>query len=198
MWYWVFQAIVRVIAKLFFALKVEGIENVPVKTNFIVVANHTSSIDPFVIESAIPRKIHCIVLRGLYNIFGLSWFFRLKEALPSGDGSSERALKFLLRNEVVGLFPEGGRSLDGKLKEFRRGAAVLAVKTGRPILPCAIIGAYEALPRGALLPRLCRIKVKIGKPIYLLKQFEEVVDDIDLQDGMLRVKNVIKEMLNAG
>jgi 1-acyl-sn-glycerol-3-phosphate acyltransferase len=119
------------------------------------------------------------------------------EVLPAGK-SSEKAVEFLMRDKVVGLFPEGGCSGDGKLREFRRGAALLALKTGRPILPCAILGAYAALPRQAKFPKFIPIKVKIGRPIYLLKEFDEVIDDLYLQEGIYKVRNSIQEMLNGG
>lgn len=175
----------------------EGLENLPQKNNFIVVANHASFLDPLVIKAAIPKKIHCLVLRSLYGIFGLSLFLKLEEALPTGS-SSEKAVSLLMQDKIVGLFPEGGRSYDGKLREFKTGAALLALKTGRPIVSCAILGAYDAFPRGANLPKLFPIKVKIAKPIYFLKEFTDVIDDLYLQEGILRVKNTIQEMLNAG
>ncbi len=172
----------------------EGLANIPQKSNFIIVANHTSFLDPFIVEAAVPKKIHCLVLKGIYYKFGISWFFRLKEALPTGD-ISEKAVDLLMRNEIVGLFPEGTRSHDGKLKEFKRGAALLALKTGRPIVPCAILGAYEAYPRWAKIPKLKPIKVKVGRPIYLLKEFDDIVDDVFLQEGIFKVRNAISELL---
>lgn len=175
----------------------EGLENLPKKTNFIVVSNHTSFLDPFIIESVIPRKIHCLALRGLYYTSWVRWFLKLKETLPVGS-SSEKAIYLLSKDEVVGLFPEGTRSFNGSLKKFRRGAALLAIKTGRPIVPCVIIGAYKALPRKAKFPKFIPIKVKIGKPVYLLKEFEDTIDDIHLQEGIFRIRNTIQEMLNDG
>jgi 1-acyl-sn-glycerol-3-phosphate acyltransferase len=197
MWYWIFRAIMLLIFKLFFRLKVEGIENLPKMHNFIAVANHTSFLDPLVVMAGIPEKIHCIALRWLYQIFWLGWFLRLTETLPSG-ASSPRAVGLLLKNENVGLFPEGGISRDGRLREFKRGAALLAFKTGRPIVPCAIFGTFQSLPLGRRIPRPVSLKLKIGKPIYLLKEFDEIIDDIRLQEGIFKVRNSIKEMINAG
>ncbi len=169
----------------------------PQKTNFIVVANHNSFLDPLVIGAAIPKKVYWMAARGVYRISWLRWFLRKTESLPTG-GSSEKAIYLLTKSKNVGLFPEGTRSFDGRLREFRRGVALLGLKSGRPIVPCAILGSYEALPRRAKFPRLFRaIKVKIGKPIYLLKEFEDVIDDIYLQEGILKIRNAIKEMINA-
>lgn len=198
MWYWIFRPILIAIFKLFFRLKVEGLENLPQKTNFIAVANHASFLDPLVIMAAIPRKIHCIALRDLYRVSAISWFLQITDTLPSGS-SSEKAIDLLTKNKNVGLFSEGGVSRDGKLKEFRRGAALLAMKTGRPIVPFAILGTYEALPRSAKFPKLfVPISVKVGKPKLLLKELDDVIDDIYLQEGMLKVRKAIEEMMYAG
>ncbi|MCM8781236.1 MAG: 1-acyl-sn-glycerol-3-phosphate acyltransferase [Candidatus Omnitrophica bacterium] len=196
MWYWIFRIFSLIILKIFFRLKVEGIHNLPCKTNFIVVANHTSFLDPLVIAAAIPKKIHCIVSRTLFRIPLLKWALQRLEVVPTGS-SSEEAIALLNENKIVGLFPEGRCSRDGRLREFRRGVALLGFKTGLPIVPCAILGTYQALPVQAKIPKLFSIKVKIGKPIVLLKEFEEVLDDMLLQSGIFRIRNTIQEMLNA-
>ena len=72
------------------------------------------------------------------------------------------------------------------------------IKTGRPIVPCAILGAYEALPVKAKFLKFTPLKVKISKPIFLLKEFGTVINDTYLQEGIFRIKNTIKEMVNAG
>lgn len=197
MFYWTLRIIAIVILKIFFRFKVEGLENIPQKTNFIVVANHASFLDPVVIGVAIPKKIYWITLSSLYGILWLRWIMNKTQSIPTGS-SSGKAIYLLLKNRNVGLFPEGGLSYDGKLRDFRRGAALLALKTGRPILPCAILGTYEALPRGAKFPKFLPLKIKLGKPIYLSKEFEDIIDDLYLQDGTFKIRNAIKEMMYAG
>lgn len=167
----------------------------PKKTNFIVVANHTSYLDPFIVGAAIPQKIYWIAIQDLYRaIFPVRWFMYKTETVPVGN-VSEHLVKLVTKNKNVGLFPEGTRSVDGKLKEFRRGAALLAIRTGRPIVPCAILGAYEALPVHAKFPKFLPIKVKIGIPKYLLKECDDIIDDIFLQNGIFEIRNRIKEMI---
>lgn len=184
--------------KVCFRLKVEGLENLPKKSNFIVVSNHVSFLDPFIIGAAFPEKIHWISLKSFYGFSFMNWFLKNLGTLPTGGASSEKAVISLRNNKNIGLFPEGTRTFDGKLKEFRRGAALLALKTGRPVIPCAILGAYEAFPRSAKFPKFCPIKVKIGKPKYVLKEFDEIIDDICLQENTLKIKNSIMEMIHAG
>lgn len=197
MWYNIFRKTSSLVLKLLFRLKTEGRENLPKETNFIIVANHTSFLDPLVVAAAVPKKIYAIALRGLYKVSWLSWILPKLDAIPTG-GSSEKAIKLLLQGNIVGLFPEGGRSRTGELKEFRKGAALLALKTGKPVVPCAIIGAHEAFPVGAKLPKLHPIKIKIGKPLFFTQRFEEKIDENILLQETLRTREAIKAMLNAG
>jgi 1-acyl-sn-glycerol-3-phosphate acyltransferase len=196
MWYWVVRTIATFILKTFFRLKIEGRENLPQKTNYIIAANHSSFLDCLLIAAAVPKKIHFLTSRDLYAISWLRWLLPKLEVLSTG-ASSEKAVEFLLRNKIVGIFPEGHVSRDGNLREFKRGVALLAFKTGRPIVPCALLGAFQALPPKAFFPRLVHLKVKISRPIYLLREFGDIVDDIYLQEGALRLRNIIKEMTYA-
>ncbi|MCG2710744.1 MAG: 1-acyl-sn-glycerol-3-phosphate acyltransferase [Candidatus Omnitrophica bacterium] len=197
MLYWIFKWIFFVVFNILYKLKIEGIENLPGKTNFILVANHTSYLDALIVGAVLQKKIYWIAWRDLYKKWWIKWFMFAAETMPEGS-SSERAIYFLMRNKNVGLFPEGTRSHDGNLREFKSGAALLALKTGRPIVPCAILGAYEAFPRGAKFPRFfLPLKIKLGEPIYLLKRFENIIDDIDLQEGTIKTKKRVEEMINA-
>ncbi len=197
MWYWILRVILIFLLRPYFRLEVKGKHNIPKKTNFIIVANHASFVDPLVAIAAVPRKIYCVASRFLYKMWWISWFLILTETFPSGR-SSIKALELVEKNRNVGLFPEGGCTRDGRLRKFRRGAALLALKTGRPILPCAILGTFRALPVTEYVPKPLKIKVKIGKPIYLLKEFDETIDDIYLQEGVFAMRNSIEEMIDAG
>ncbi len=197
MWYWLVRIFFKIVMSLFFRLKVEGKENLPKHYNYIIAVNHASFLDPAVVGSVIPHKIYSVAMRDIYRIPWIKWLLPKLDVMPTGN-FSRKAIDLLMNGQVVGLFPEGGCSHDGKLKEFRRGAALLAFKTGRPIVPCAVFGTYEALPVKKSIPKLVPLKLKIGKPIYFLKEFEEVIDDIKLQEGTFRIRNAIKEMIDAG
>lgn len=196
MLYWLIRLIAFVVLKVFFKLKIEGKEFIPQKTNFIVVANHSSFLDPFIVSVALPQKVSWISLNYFQKFTLVNWILRHIDSIPTGS-SSEKALSLLMKKENVGLFPEGTRSHDGKIREFKRGAALLAIKTGRPILPCAIIGAYEAYPRSAKFPKFRPIKVKFARPRYLFKEFDAIIDDIYLQEGAFKIRKTIKEMIDA-
>ncbi|MCM8770451.1 MAG: 1-acyl-sn-glycerol-3-phosphate acyltransferase [Candidatus Omnitrophica bacterium] len=185
------------IFKTFFNLQVEGLQNLP-PTNFIIISNHVSFLDVPAYMVALPKRTYVVAARFLYDIFWIRWLLSLtKSGIPTG-GASDKALQLLEKNEIVGLFPEGGISADGKLKEFRTGASLLAYKSGRPIVPAAILGTYKALPLGARFPRRASIKIKIGKPVYVPKQFEEKVDDVYLQTVTLKLRSIVQELIDAG
>ena len=132
MWYRLFKLLSIVLVKGLFRFKVEGLGNLPEKTNFIVVANHTSYLDPFLVGVAVRRRVYWIAQRDLYKVPLIYWFMKKTSSLPVGR-AAEPLTELLRQNKNVGLFPEGRRTHDGKLTEFRRGAALLALKTGRPI-----------------------------------------------------------------
>lgn len=195
MWYWIFKGLFLILLKIFFYFKVEGLDNLPAKTNFIIAANHASYLDSLCLGVAVPRRIYWIAARYLYRVGWLRWFLKKTNTFALGN-ASEQAFFLLEKGKNVGLFPEGKRSPDNTLGEFKTGAALLAVKTGRPIVPCAILGAFCAYPAGAKFPKLFTpIKVRIGKPVYILRHFDDIIDDTYLQEGMLRVRGQIKEML---
>ncbi len=163
--------------KLFFALpvriylrlKVRGKGNVPPAGAAIVVANHASFLDPIVLGSACPRKIHFIVLRHMYDWWRLRWFYWGMETIPVRREEEARAIKLALgclkRGQVVGIFPEGGRSPDGVLKDAKQGAALMAALSGAPVIPACIRGAFESLPIGGKFPAPAAVSVRFGEPL---------------------------------
>ncbi len=112
--------------------------------------------------------------RELEKIPFFGWFLKKsdfiaieREEAISARGSLNKALELIKQDVSVLIFPEGTRSSDGNLKEFKKGAMFLAVRSGKPIVPVAISGTCKLLPRGSLFIRTGRVKVTIGKPLEL-------------------------------
>ena len=169
------RALSRPLCATWFGLRTRGVENVPRAGPCLVVANHTSFLDPAVLGRACPRKIHFLIARPVFVSVGLQWFFRRMDSVPvSFDGSDAAALRVAMRilgaGRVVGIFPEGGRTQDGNLTGARIGAALLASHSGCPVVPVGIRGAHEAMPVGAILPRPRRIEVVFGSPFRITRQ----------------------------
>jgi 1-acyl-sn-glycerol-3-phosphate acyltransferase len=156
--------------KPFFRVRSEGIENVPRSGPFILAANHVSYVDPLVLAITCPRPIRFIMLREFWEKPFIGWVCRKAGSFPVDPlGPTTAALRSAMTvlhgGKVLGIFPEGGRSPDGRLLPGKAGVALLVLKTGLPLVPAAILGADRAYSRKMLLPRPYRITVRYGAPL---------------------------------
>ena len=175
MFYIIAKFIFLIIFKLFFRLKVTGQQNIPQDGPFIIVANHSSLLDPVILGVSVRPKIIFVAAAYLFEIHWLGYLLRKANSIPvqgENDISSlKRALKILQQSGVLGIFPEGGIDRQKNNLPVRAGAAYLATKIGVPIVPIKIKGADKVLPRGAKFIRsLNKIEVEIKKPIYCSRQ----------------------------
>ncbi len=197
--YKIIKALAIFILKIFFGFKVEGKENIPKNPPYLIASNHVSYLDPIVIGSAFPHKVRFMAKKELFENRFLFWLLNQLGVFPvdrdSLDISSvKKSIKILKDGGVLGIFPEGTRSKDGKFKGANKGVVGIAVKGGAPIVPVALKGTYEAWPAEKKFPRPYRIKVKIGKPIDLFEIFNEN-GKIDYTKGAEILTLKIKELL---
>jgi 1-acyl-sn-glycerol-3-phosphate acyltransferase len=176
--YWVVKAILYPILTIVFRPWAEGVENVPREGPAILASNHLSFSDHFFGLLPLPRKATFLAKseyftgRGLKGLVSKA-FFRGVGQIPvdrAGGEASERALKTGLRvlaqGKLLGIYPEGTRTPDGRLYRGKTGVARLALESKAPVIPCAMISTFELMPPGRLLPRLrFRPGVKFGKPL---------------------------------
>ncbi len=164
--------------------KVEGVENILKDTPFIIAANHSSFLDDIsivpIVVKYINKKVHMYCNDRFYKNKLLAAFLNWASCIPvsietknkeTNKKAFDLALEYLKKGEPVGIFPEGGRSADGKLREAKTGIALLALTSRVPVLPIGIIGSYKVFPKGAKFPKFKRFDIKIGKLIYLDKYF---------------------------
>lgn len=147
--------------RFFHSSTFEGMENVPPKGPVILASNHTSYFDPFLINISAgkPTLLKFMAWEALFKEGFVDRLMRAWGAFPvdpegKDPGGYRDALEQLRKGERVVIFPEGGRSYDGKLLEFREGFARLAIQSKATIVPVCILGAEMAWPRGDLCPRL--------------------------------------------
>ena len=170
-------AVLRVAAALLARVKVEGLEHIPAEGPVLVICNHCSNADGMLLMAfvvpAMKRPMGWLgkeeALR--WPLFG--WGMRQNGVfgVRRGAGNLEAfklAKRVLDEGGVLTIFPEGTRSPTGALQEAKEGATVLAVRSGAPILPIAIVGSHRFWPKAKLLPRpRRRMKVRVGEPFML-------------------------------
>ncbi len=193
--------------KIFYRLAIFGKENIPKSGSLIVVSNHTSYLDPIVIGLVVfPRPINFMAKEELFSIPVLKSLVRSLYAFPVKRGKPDReafktSLHLLAEGKVLGLFPEGTRRRLGlgQLGSGESGAALIALKSGAPILPMAIIGTDKVIPEGKRVPRFPKIKVVISKPFHVgfnRRDKKEIVTKTT-EEIMERIGTLLRENLNG-
>lgn len=193
-----FYKFIKVLCRILFAftggIEVFGGEDLPQKGPLIIVSNHQSILDPLVLVSRMPYRISFFAASYLFKIPVVGQILILSGAIPihseKGDfGSFKKALELLKRGAVIGIFPEGGVSLDGNLKPLMEGWAYLALKSGARVLPVIVKGTRQVLPVGRYLPHRGRIYLKIGHVMEFPEKSKVTREDM----GALNEK-MIKEL----
>lgn len=177
------RTVLQVFGMAALGLRWRGTANLPRSGGVLIVANHQSYLDPPVIGSVMgTRHFDFLARAGLFQVRWLRPLITALHALPvkenGGDPASiKEILRRLEQGRVVLVFPEGTRTLDGSIGEFKRGVALILRKSECPVLPVAIAGAYETWPRGGK-PRLMRgpVVVQVGRPI---RHDELLADGVD-------------------
>lgn len=163
--------------RLYFRPRIEGLEHVPDEGAAIVAGNHLSVTDHFLMPSILRRRITFLAKSEYFTGPGLkgrltAGFFRSVGQIPvdrSGKGAGkaavEEGLRVLAKDELLGIYPEGTRSHDGRLYKGRVGVAAMALRAGVPVVPCAMMGTFELQPPGRKMPRAGRVTIRFGPPL---------------------------------
>jgi 1-acyl-sn-glycerol-3-phosphate acyltransferase len=168
-WYRIVQAIVTVLLSAFYGLRATGRRNVPESGPVLLVSNHLSHLDSFILGILLPRPLNYVARSTLF-VPGVGAFIRSLGGFPiqrEGLGASgmKETLRRLRAGGIVALFPEGTRTHDGELGEIKPGISLLAARAKVPIVTTAIAGTFEAWPRSRLFPSRHPIRIHFGPPI---------------------------------
>jgi 1-acyl-sn-glycerol-3-phosphate acyltransferase len=156
--------------RLLFRLEGRGIEHIPAEGPLLIVANHSSVLDPALVGGVCPRELTFLAKAELFRIPGFGGLIRRLGAQPlrreGADPSALRtAQRVLAGGKALLVFPEGTRGEEGLLREAKPGAALLAVQTGATVVPTYIRGSGRAWARGRRLPRPVKVVVTFGAPL---------------------------------
>jgi 1-acyl-sn-glycerol-3-phosphate acyltransferase len=178
----------RAILGPLYRVEVHGLENVPKEGAVLLCSNHISNLDPPVVGMMFPRPVAFMAKEELFSVPILKHILPHLKAFPVKRGMSDRdalrkALAILKEGEVLGLFPEGTRSKDGKLGKGLAGAGFFALRSNAVVVPCAIIGPYK--PFG-------KLKVIYGKPLDM-EQYRQ--EKVSAEEATAIIMNQIAELI---
>ena len=186
--------------KIFHRIEFHGRENIPADGPVIIASNHISYYDPVIVGTGVYRNMEFMAWGRLFTIPIFRSMIRFFGAFPveltSADKSAYiNAISTLFKNKALIIFPEGERSGDGKVKNFKLGIARLALKTNARIVPVTIVGAYETFSRHRLLPRPGKISVYYHKPITIDKH--EFADINARNEFFKKVTNQVMNVISS-
>jgi 1-acyl-sn-glycerol-3-phosphate acyltransferase len=178
MWYWLLKYIfLGPLLTLLGRPKVEGLEHVPSSGPAILASNHLAVMDSFYLPLAVRRRITFLAKSEYFTGTGLKgwfsrWFFTAVGQVPidrtdadAAQAALNTAERLLGQGKLLGMYPEGTRSPDGRLYKGKTGLARLALDTGVPVIPVAMIGTNAVNPPGTTMLRFGRVTVRFGKPM---------------------------------
>jgi 1-acyl-sn-glycerol-3-phosphate acyltransferase len=178
MWYWLFKYIfMGPLLSLLGRPKTEGLENIPNTGPAIMASNHLAVADSFYLSLVVRRRITFLAKSEYFTGAGLKgwltrWFYTVSGQVPidrtSADTASnalDTAKRLLEQGKLMGMYPEGTRSPDGRLYKGKTGLARLALESGVPVIPVAMIGTNVVNPPGSKMWRFGSVTVRIGKPL---------------------------------
>lgn len=177
-WYWLFKNVLfGPLLRVYNRPTITGVENIPAEGGVILASNHQAVMDSFYLPLLCPRQIQFPAKQEYFTGEGLvgrvqKWFFTSVGQIPIDRSSGDTAQSALDagsavigRGDVLGIYPEGTRSPDGRVYRGKTGMARLAMSTGAPVVPVAMIDSRKANPIGTWVPRPVKVKIRIGKPI---------------------------------
>jgi 1-acyl-sn-glycerol-3-phosphate acyltransferase len=163
-----------------FSMHPEGVEHVPREGPAILAPNHLSFVDPICVALIVPRRITFIGKAEYTDSWVTRWFMEVGGVIPvrredsaKARTSLERGADVLRSGELLGIFPEGTRSPDGRLYKGKTGAARMALEVGCPVIPVGLVGTEKVLPKDAKVPKVTPVQVSFGRPMCVPEEARE-------------------------
>lgn len=164
------RPVLALVARLLFRIRFQGVEHVPPSGPVLITPNHVSFMDPVLVTLPLHRVLHYMTLERFFRVPVLGPLIRWSRAFPVRDDEADRraartAIRLLQAGEALVIFPEGGRSPDGRVQPFHPGAFRIALRTDAPVVPVTIAGGFETWSAHRRLPRPGRITITYHAPL---------------------------------
>ena len=159
---------VRGLARIYFRLRIEGQDRIPLKGGVLFAANHASYLDIPLLGCGVRRRLWYMGRRDLFPMPGMKRLFRALGWIPIRSDRLDRqgfesATDLIRSGKAVVIFPEGGRTVTGQLRHGKPGVGIIVAQTRCPVVPVHIDGTFEAMPPGRSWPRPCRVTLRFGE-----------------------------------
>jgi 1-acyl-sn-glycerol-3-phosphate acyltransferase len=176
-YWWLKNGLLGPLFSTVFRPHIEGVDNIPREGPAIIVCNHLSFVDSVFLPLAVPRRMSYLAKSDYFTGKGVrgaivKWFFTASGQLPidraggkASEASLNTGLQVLAEGRILGLYPEGTRSPDGRLYRGRTGVARMVLEAHVPVIPVAVIGTDKVMPLGERLPRVKKVTVRMGEPL---------------------------------
>jgi len=188
------------ILKIFFSLKVTGLENIPLKGPFIIACNHASYLDPIIIGSLRRRRASFVAKEELFKNKFFAWYLNKLNVFPLKRYSSDsRTLRGAVRRLKKGggfvIFPEGTRSDDGSIREGKIGVSVLSFITKACVIPCYVGGSYQVWPSNSRFLHRGKLTIIFGQPLQppLVRKDTKKLDYYEFAQKVMSQIKALKE-----
>lgn len=180
------------------SLNIKGQEHIPKEGNFILVANHQSFVDIPLFLCAIPRKFSFLAKKELLNVPILGWDLKAQGHIPVNRENPKTSVRELQRLEgelkngrSLLFFPEGTRTLTGEIGAFKKGAFLLAVRTGVQIIPCRIEGSFDVWKKNSIYMHPGKINLTIFPPIPVEKSQDKQQEKTQIEQLLAKARAIV-------
>jgi len=206
----IFYHFMRLLGKVYFRVRlkihIEGEDVIPSRGPFILACNHVSDMDPLLTHVFCPRLLYTMAKSSIFRFKIIRFLGPKVGAYPTRrfrvDPQVVRVtLRLLKRGQAVGIFPEGERSWDGKLKNLRIGTIKLLLKADVPVIPCGITGAYEMAPRWgkfnwkSIGAKREPVVIRFGEPLMFGKHDSKLAREKRLPSAIEEVRQALRDVI---